>query len=88
MHFIFIHGILYLYQTNHDAILSSNDVILVAPSLLANGNTDYSGLTFEMPDSSAAQAARATSGRTGTDTPTKKGGWVMDDYLTLTDEAD
>lgn len=48
---------------NHDQILESNDVILVAPSLLQDGTTDYSGLTFEQPDSPASQATQATAGR-------------------------
>lgn len=35
---------------NHDKILSEHDVILVAPSLLQNGEQDYSGLDYEQPD--------------------------------------
>ena len=48
---------------NHDQILENNDVILVAPSVLQEGTGDYSGLTFELPDSPAAHAAQATAGR-------------------------
>ena len=47
----------------HDEILQQNDVITIAESLLQNGTTDYSGLTFELPNSPAAQAAQATAGR-------------------------
>ena len=47
----------------HDKILESNTVILVAPSLLQEGNKDYSGLDFELPDSPSAQAAQQTAGR-------------------------
>lgn len=48
---------------NHDEILQNSEVITIAESLLQNGTTDYSGLTFELPDSPAAQAAQATAGR-------------------------
>ena len=48
---------------NHDQILENNDVILVAPSLLQDGTSDYSGLTFEEPNSPASQATQATAGR-------------------------
>ena len=48
---------------NHDKILESNTVILVAPSLLQQGNKDYSDLDFELPDSPSAQAAQQTAGR-------------------------
>ena len=48
---------------NHDEILQQNEVITIAESLLQNGSADYSGLTFELPDSPAAQAAQATAGR-------------------------
>lgn len=48
---------------NHDKILESNTVILVAPSLLQEGNKDYSGLNFTDPDSPFAQAAQQTAGR-------------------------
>lgn len=48
---------------NHDSILASHDVILVAPSLLQEGDKDYSDLSFEMPDSPASSAAQQTAGR-------------------------
>lgn len=48
---------------NHDEILQNSEVITIAESLLQNGSTDYSGLTFELPDSPAAHAAQATAGR-------------------------
>ena len=48
---------------NHDSILENNDVILVAPSILQEGTGDYSDLTYEIPDSSAAQDAQSTSER-------------------------
>ncbi len=54
---------------NHDEILKNNKVITVAESLLQSGTTDYSDLTFELPDSPAAQAAQATAGRTSADQP-------------------
>lgn len=47
----------------HDEILETNTVILVAPSLLQEGNKDYSSLDFELPDSPSAQAAQQTAGR-------------------------
>ncbi|MBQ7865334.1 MAG: SH3 domain-containing protein [Clostridia bacterium] len=52
---------------NHDEILKNNKVITVAESLLQSGTTDYSDLTFELPDSPAAQAAQATAGRKSAD---------------------
>lgn len=48
---------------NHDKILESHAVILVAPSLLQQGDKDYSDLDFELPDSPSAQAAQQTAGR-------------------------
>ena len=42
-------------------MVSQNQVILIAPSLLLEGNTDYSGVEFELPDSPAAQAVRNSS---------------------------
>ena len=48
---------------NHDKILESNTVILVAPSLLQDGDKDYSDLDFTSPDSPFAQAAQQTAGR-------------------------
>lgn len=47
----------------HDEILESHDVILVAPSLLQEGNKDYSDLKFTNPDAPNAQAAQQTAGR-------------------------
>lgn len=47
----------------HDKILESNTVILVAPSLLQDGDKDYSDLDFTSPDSPFAQAAQQTAGR-------------------------
>ena len=52
---------------NHDEILKNNKVITVAESILQSGTTDYSDLTFELPDSPAAQAAQATAGRKSAD---------------------
>lgn len=49
---------------NHDAILQSSVVSTIAESLLLNGTTDYSGLTFSNPNSPSAQAAQATASRT------------------------
>ncbi len=46
---------------NHDQKVTQNQVILIAPSLLLDGNTDYSGVEFELPDSPAAQAVRNSS---------------------------
>lgn len=48
---------------NHDKILAPHDVILVAPSLLQQGDKDYSDLNFTNPDSPAAEAAQQTAGR-------------------------
>ncbi len=45
----------------HDRKVSQNLVILIAPSLLAEGKTDYSGVEFELPDSPAARAVRESA---------------------------
>lgn len=46
----------------HDALLESHLVSYIAPSLLAEGNKDYSHLEFELPEGAAAQAAKAAAG--------------------------
>lgn len=45
---------------NHDEILESHDVILVAPSLLQNGEKDYSTLDYELPAETTHPIATAT----------------------------
>lgn len=59
---------------NHDEILKQNQVITVAESLLQFGTTDYSDLTFELPNSPSAEKAKATKGRSesGTEEKTEK----------------
>lgn len=47
---------------NHDSILATHDVILVAPSLLQEGDKDYSDLSFEMPDSPRCFCCSANDG--------------------------
>ena len=66
---------------NHDQILENNDVILVAPSLLQDGTSDYSGLTFEEPNSPASQATQATAERSSSSSSSSqpKGNETPDD---------
>ena len=56
---------------NHDEILKQNQVITVAESLLQFGTTDYSDLTFELPNSPSAEKAKATKGRSESGTEEK-----------------
>lgn len=64
---------------DHDKILQSSEVITIAESVLQNGTTDYSGLTFSNPDSPSAQAAQATAGRSTSTVSSQRSSETTDD---------
>lgn len=60
---------------NHDEIVANNPVILIAPSLLEQGDADYSGVSYEKSEDSSAhhetQGADTKKG-SGTQQPNEK----------------